>query len=351
MKKRIMALALALCLVLGLAGCGPDQPQESPKAQQFSVTWFDLFDTVTIIQGFAADEQQWDEQMDRLHAELLEYHQLYDIYNAYEGMENLYTINQKAGQGPVKADEKILDLLELALELYGETDGRINVAMGSVLSIWHDAREIGMETPELAYLPDMAELEAAAAHCDPADVVIDRQAGTVELLDPEMRLDVGSIAKGYAAEMGARLLREQGLESAMLSLGGNLCAVGTKPDGAQWTGGIQDPDNTENYLKAVYLEDMALVTSGDYQRFYMVDGQRMHHIIDPDTLMPTTYCRSVTVLNPDSGRSDGYSTALFCMDPQEGLAMVEALEDTEALWVLPDGSILESSGFESHVRQ
>ena len=345
MKHKLTALALALVLALGITGCGQKAPQ------LYSSSWFDLFDTVTVVQGYATSQQEWDRQMDALHKDLLEYHQLYDIYNTYEGIENLCSINAKAGQGPVQADPRILELLQLALELYQKTDGKLNVAMGSVLGLWHDAREqaqLGAAKPEL---PAQEALEAAAQHQDPAGVVLDLDAGTIALTDPKLQLDVGSIGKGYAVEMATQAAEKRGLTSALLNVGGNLRAIGTKPNGAQWAAGIQDPDDEHSYRYAVRLQDMALVTSGDYQRFFEVDGVRVHHLIDPDTLMPAAYARSVTVLAPDSGLADGLSTALFCTDPQTGLALVEQLEDVEALWILPDGQNLESIGFSSHLRQ
>ena len=348
MKHKILSLVLALTLALGLAGCGAQAPAPA-QPQPYSTTWFDLFDTVTIIQGFAESQEEWDAQMDALHEDLARYHQLYDIYNPMEGEENLYSVNRKAGQGPVKVDDKILDLLELSLEVYDKTNGKMNVAMGSMLRLWHDARELAEANPENAVLPEMSALEAAAQHRDPAGIILDREAGTVELTDPGLQLDVGSIGKGYAVEMSAQTAEARGLTHALLNVGGNLRSIGSKPDGVHWTAGVQDPSNLESYLCAVYLDNMALVTSGDYQRYFMVDGQRMHHLIDPDTLMPAAYSRSVSVLTPNSGFADGMSTALFCMSPEEGLALVESMDDVEAMWVLTDGTIQQSSGFDDHM--
>lgn len=343
MKKKLTALILGLFLAVSAVGCG-----EKPL-QNFSVTWFDLFDTVTVIQGYAASQEEWDAQMDALHEDLLAYHQLYDIYNEYEGITNLCTVNARAGQGPVQVDERILNLLELALNISQTTNGQMDVTLGRMLKLWHDARAAADEDPAAAVLPDDEALRSAAEHSGADRIVLNRQDSTVEITDPEVQLDVGSIGKGYAVEMAARAARERGLTSALLNVGGNLRSIGTKPDGTQWTAGIQDPDS-DSYRYAVFLQDKALVTSGDYQRYYMVDGVRMHHLIDPDTLYPAKNCRSVSVLAPDSGYADGLSTALFCMDVQEGLDLVNRLDDVEALWLLDNGEACMSNGFADYLR-
>lgn len=343
MKKKLTALLLCLVLSLGLSGCG-----EKPLAN-YSVTWFDLFDTVTVIQGYASSQEEWDAQMEALHADLLTYHQLYDIYNEYDGIENLCSLNAKAGQGPVKVDTRILDLLELSLDVSKTTNGQMDVTLGSMLALWHDARAAAEEDPSAAALPNEEALRSAAQHSGADLIRLNRQDSTVEIIDPDARLDVGSIGKGYAVEMAARAAEQRGLTSALLNVGGNLRAIGTKPDGAQWTAGIQDPDS-DGYRYAVFLQDKALVTSGDYQRYYIVNGVRMHHLIDPDTLYPAAHCRSVSVLAPDSGLADGLSTALFCMDVEEGLELVSRLDQVEALWILDGGETRMSDGFSDFVR-
>ncbi len=261
-------------------------------------------------------------------------------------MNNVKTINDSAGIAPVMVDEEILDMLELSLEEYELTDGRVNIAMGSVLSIWHDYREMAKAYPENAQVPDMDMLLKAAEHTDIHLMEIDREESTVYLPDKDMKLDVGAIAKGYAAQRISEKLEAAGVTSALLSLGGNVETIGAKGDGKPWRVGIQNPDPSggQSYLHALDLEDMCLVTSGTYQRYYEVDGVRYHHIINPDTLMPWDEYLSVTILCKGSARADALSTAVFNMKLEEGRAFIESLEDTEALWILPDGSEVQSSG-------
>ena len=150
----------------------------------------------------------------------------------------------------------------------------------------------------------------------------------------------------------------RGLTSALVSVGGNLRAIGKKPDGSQWTGGVENPWNASEvyttdslFGAAINMSDMALVTSGDYQRYFVVDGKRYHHIIDPDTLWPAAYYNGVTVLCPDSGMADCLTTALFCMPLEEGQKLVESLDGVEAMWCTPDKQATTSSGWDSHLKK
>ena len=287
-------LAAVLCLSV-LAGCAA-KPQK--ELTRYSTIFYDVFDTVTQVIAYCESEEEFTKQMEALHADLISYNQLYDIYNDYDGVVNVKTINDNAGKAPVQVDDRILSMLELAQKMYDTTNGKLNVAMGSVLNIWHNYREAAESHQNEAdnTLPTQEELEAAAQHCDINNVVIDEQAKTVYLADPEMSLDVGSVGKGYAVEMVCQAAQARGLTSALVSVGGNLRAIGKKPDGSQWTGGVENPWNASEvyttdslFGAAINMSDMALVTSGDYQRYFVVDGKRYHHLIDPDTLWPAAY--------------------------------------------------------------
>lgn len=339
--KRVCA-AVVLCALL--CGCAAAPAGEEGGQKRYEASFLTLFDTVTTMVGYADSQETFTAQAQQIHDELLEYHQLYDIYNDYDGMNNLKTVNDNAGIAPVEVDARILDMLEFSRELYEETGGRINVAMGGVLSLWHDAREAGIEDPANAYLPDQDALEEAARHADWSNVVIDEEAGTVYLADPDMSLDVGAIAKGYAVER----VCETAPAGMLISVGGNVRATGPKPDGSPWVVGIENPDGGD-FLHTLYVEDSSVVTSGDYQRYYLVDGQRYHHIIDPDTLYPATRWRSVSILCADSGIADGLSTALFTLSQEDGQKLLDAF-DAEALWMTQDGQLLYSPGFQAMVR-
>ena len=355
MKRRLTCAVLALCLLLsGCAATGTTSPQ------RYSVTWWDVFDTVTVISGYADSEADWNTQMAALHADLLRYNQLYDIYNHYDGMTNLADVNAGAAAAPVTVGDEIMNLLTFAQEMYQATDGACNAAAGAVLRYWHDARTAAGDGAEVSadILPKTADLQAAAAHCNMDDLILNQNTGTVYFADPELQLDVGSIGKGYAVEQCAQAAEARGLTSALLNVGGNVRAIGTKPDGTQWTGGVENPWNASEvyttdslFGAAINMSDMALVTSGDYQRYFVVDGKRYHHIIDPDTLWPAAYYNGVTVLCPDSGMADCLTTALFCMPLEEGQKLVESLDGVEAMWCTPDKQATTSSGWDSHLKK
>lgn len=346
MRRNILRTILIGCmLILSMAGCGA-------KNEKYSTYSFDYFDTVTTITGYAESKEQFDETADKALEELSEYHKLFTIYHRYEGLENLCTINERTDgvHRTVTVDSRIIDMLLYAKEMYEKTDGTVNIAMGSVLSIWHDYRTEGIDEPWAAKLPPMEELSEAAKHTDIGNLVIDEENCTVTLTDPDMKLDVGAIAKGYAVEMVARSLEEKGVTGYVLNVGGNVRTIGGKADGEKWLVGIENPEeNSENaYLAYLELSGESLVTSGSYQRYYVVDGKRYHHIINPETLMPSEGIVSVSVVCKSSADGDALSTALFCMDLEEGMALVESLTDTEALWMLDDGTCYESSGFEKY---
>ena len=348
MKIKCLAILFVLCL---LSSCAPLSP-DIQAPDKFSAYSFDYFDTVTTVSGYAESKEAFDRIANGVLNELEEYHRLFTIYHRFEGMENLCTINELVNgvHRTVTVDRRIIDMLLYAKDMYAKTNGRVNIAMGSVLSIWHDYRKIGEKNPASAELPPMDQLTAAAQHTDINCLVIDEENSTVTLTDPAMKLDVGAIAKGYAVEMVARRLEEQGITGFVLNVGGNVRTVGTKGNGEKWEVGIENPteDEEKPYLAYLGLSGESLVTSGSYQRYYLVDGKRYHHIIDPDTLMPSEGFTSVSILTESSADGDALSTALFCMSFEEGLALIESLPNTEAIWVFHDGREATSSGFDSY---
>ena len=338
--KRILALLLCVLLLTGCTG-----PRE-PEKKQYTATFLTLFDTVTSIVGRAESEEAHMAAAQAIHDELLVYHQLFDIYNDYEGLNNLKTVNDNAGVAPVVVDRAIIDLLLDCKEYYDLTDGLVNVAMGSVLALWHEARNDGLNDIANAYLPDSEKLSEAAKHVDFSCVVIDEAASTVYITDPEARLDVGAVAKGWSAQR----IAEKAPAGLLISVGGNVVATGAKDEtGTPWRVGVQNPDGGENYLHTLNITDGSVVTSGDYQRCYMVDGKFYHHIIDPATLYPSTHWRSVTILCADSGLADALSTALFLLPYEEGLALAETC-GAEAFWINEAGEQFYTPGFADYIR-
>lgn len=333
----LFALLLALLPLSGAMG----------ELTRYKATFFDVFDTYSEIVVYAQDADTAQKILDDAHAELLTYHKLYDIYNDYDGVNNIKTINDNAGVAPTAVDKRLIDLIQYAKEMEVKTNGRMNIAMGSVLSIWHEYREAGINDPATATLPEMADLQAAAKHTDINNVVVDTAAGTVYLSDSAMSLDVGAIAKGYAVERIAQDMIKGGVTNALLSIGGNVRSIGTRGDGTSWRVNIQNPDLTaaNQGIATLDLNSLSLVTSGSYQRYYTVDGKQYHHIIDPDTLMPAAYTWAVSVVTQDSGLADALSTALYNLSIKDGKALLAGFPGVEAVWVTLDGQIVRTDGF------
>ena len=346
MKKRTL-LAFLLCMgtvlsFLSLTSCGK-------KSNKYTSQSFDYFDTVTSVTGYATSREEFDGVCADIFAMLREYHRLFTVYERYDGLENLCTVNalENGAHRTVQVDRRILGLLLYAKEAYEKTNGAVNIAMGSVLSLWHEYRQDGIRDPGNASLPPMDLLRDAAAHTDIHLMQIDSEACTVTLNDPAMRLDVGAIAKGYAVEMVAQELEKRNISGYVLNVGGNVRTVGAKADGSEWLVGIENPlgDSSEPYTEYIRLAGESVVTSGSYQRYYVVDGKRYHHIIDPNTLLPAEYYLSVSVICKDSAKGDALSTALFCMPFEEGLTLAESLEEVEVMWIFPSGEKRYSDGF------
>ena len=429
MKKALALLTLIALVLPILSGCVTEKPKT-----QFSTKLFNYFHTVSTIVGCEESMGDFSAEINHIASLLDEYHKLFDIYNDYYECSNCNTqvsfksyikldertctkckktlsdseiiitnislINRVVDgeHQVVKVDRKIIDMLLMAKEMYNLTGGKMNIAMGSVLSIWHDYREAGLKVPRDAWYPSMDELMSAAEHTDINDIIIDEENSTVHLRDPEMKLDVGAFAKGYAVEMIARDLEARGKTNYVLNIGGNIRTVGTKLDGSDWKTGIENPADDESYIEFIGLGGRdAIVTSGSYQRYYSVvteakcstcdwvynmkagipekdvvpgtipshlpsgfkcpecdsrvrkTTESFHHIIDRDTLMPAEGLLSVSIICSDSGMGDGLSTALFCMSIEDGMALIESLDGVEALWVDENETKHYSSGFNKYI--
>ncbi|MDO4799682.1 MAG: FAD:protein FMN transferase [Bacillota bacterium] len=350
-NRRIIGILLIISLLTLLSGgCSAELP-----LTRFSGEFLELFDTVTQVVGYAPTKEAFEQVVSDLRAELRIYHQLFDIYHDYEGLVNLKTLNDHAGGDPLVVDSRIIELLAFCERMYRETDGVVNYAYGAVLRQWHDAREFAVDNPDSAKIPLPDDLIAASHHTDPSTVRIDVASSTVQITDPDVRLDVGAIAKGYAVEQVARSIeRKYPGMPLLIGVGGNIRAIGFKDPQKllPWSVGIQnpDPDAEPAVLKSLNLVGQSMVTSGDYQRYFTVDGVKYHHIIDPATHMPANHYRSVTILTDDSGRADALSTAAYILPFEQAKALIEGQEGAEAFFVLSDGSQVWTAGLEAFFR-
>ena len=245
----------------------------SDEKKKFTESFIDYFDTVATVTGFEKDVESFDKVADDVEYMLKGYHELFDIYNSYSGVNNIRTVNENAGVKAVKVDDRIIDLLLFSKEIYDLTKGKTDVTLGAALRLWHNEREKGISAPESAALPDESALNAAGQLRGFQYLQIDAENKTVFITEKGISLDVGAVAKGYATEKIAMQLEARGVTGYALNIGGNIRVIGDKPDGTKWTAAVRDPDS-DGYLMNINLDMKSFVTSGSYQRFYTVNGKR-----------------------------------------------------------------------------
>lgn len=362
LKKLVLSL-LSLSMIMIMTGC-------SKKYELMSHYITGPFDTITTYMSYVSGEDEFNEQCDYIEEQLNYYDQLFDKYNTYNGMNNLKTINDNAGKKAIEVDQPLIDLLNLSIERNRKISSKVNIAFGSVINIWHDYREEAESHDGVGTVPSDVELEKANQHTSIDSIEIDEKKKTVYINDALASIDVGATAKGYAIELIKDGLIEMGVDNFLLSGGGNVASHGQRkiqkegefylddcadkfcvgiesPQDGNYAASADDPDSENEAVLVVQGE--SIVTSGDYQRFYQdVNGVRYHHLIDPETLYPAVHFRSVSIITEDSGLADFLSSAVFLMEYEEGLKLVNSLDGVEAIWLLEDGKIKMSDGLKDN---
>lgn len=362
LKKLVLSL-LSLSMMMIMTGC-------SKKYELMNHYITGPFDTITTYMSYVSSEEEFNEQCDYIEEQLNYYDQLFDKYNTYNGMNNLKTINDNAGKKAIEVDQPLIDLLNLSIERNRKISSKVNIAFGSVINIWHDYREEAESHDGVGTVPSDEELENANQHTSIDSIEIDEKKKTVYINDALASIDVGATAKGYAIELIKDGLIEMGVDNFLLSGGGNVASHGQRkiqkegefylddcadkfcvgiesPQDGNFAASADDPDSENEAVLVVQGE--SIVTSGDYQRFYQdVNGVRYHHLIDPETLYPAVHFRSVSIITEDSGLADFLSSAVFLMEYEEGLKLVNSLDGVEAIWLLEDGKIRMSDGLKDN---
>lgn len=309
------------------------------------LTFYDYFDTDIKIQYYAPENVDAQKFEEVVRTTLKKYHEMFDIYHNY-ATPNIKTVNDEAGKKKVSVPPELCDLLKKTLEDNKKYGNKVNIAMGAVLREWEKVRDKVL-AGQPAQLPDMAILKEKMAHAKLSTIEVGD--GTVYITDPEVSLDLGAVAKGYATEKLADTLKAEGITSFIINAGGNVKA-GDKPleEGRKtWGIGIMNPHvfdekDQNQIIDAYYGNNVSVVTSGSYQRFFELNGKRYNHIIDPDTLMPADRFLSVTVVTEDSAVADFLSTTLFLTDLEHGKALVDSLPGVDAMWIAQDGTITKT---------
>ena len=272
-----------------------------------------------------------------------EIHRLEQILSTWIPESELSQINAAAGQRAVAASPETMELLEYSLEMARLTEGGFNIAVGPAVEAWNVSREGRVPTHE--------ELDAVRPLMDLSAIHIDKEAGTVYLARSGMRVDIGGIGKGYAADFAAHVMQEAGASAGVVAISGDMKTFGRLPDGQRFVFGIQHPrKETGVTIGQLELEDEAVSTAGDYQRYFEKDGIRYHHILDPQTLQPARLCQSVTIVASTGVLADGLDTGIFVMGPAKGMALIERLPGVEGVIVGADGAVSVSSGLQDRLQ-
>lgn len=265
----------------------------------------------------------------------------------------LSRVNAAAGKSAVVVGEETFEVIKKSLWISEHSDGVFDITFASMGKLWRfdrDCRdEMGCEE-ELVAMPDPAAIDKARRRIDYRQIVLDEQARSVMLKRADQKINLGGIAKGYAIDRAADVLRAAGLAAFFAQAGGDLYVEGRKPNGQPWTVGVRDPRGPDgSYFAVLPVEDHAFSTAGDYERSFIVDGKRYHHIIDPRTGYPATASRSVTVWAKDALTADAIDDAVFILGPERGLQLVESIPDCGAVIVDASNKVWISKRLEGRV--
>lgn len=331
---RLSALAIISVLALAIVSC--NRPPGEPVSR--SEMWLGTVTSVVI-----HDSRFPSDVLDRVFDRIEEIQWRMTIN---ESDSEVSLVNAAAGDHAVRVSPDTFEVIQIGLEYARRTNGAFDPTIGPLVKLWN----IGSAAERV---PTESEIEDVLPRIDYTLVELNPDNFEVYLPLPGMVLDLGGIAKGYAVDEAARILQEAGIEHALVDFGGDVYTIGTRTNGNRWRIGIQDPVNTARGRFVGILEQSgrSVVSSGDYERFFVENEVRYHHILDPDTGYPTRNgLVSVTIQAPNAMTSDAISTGAFVMGLDAGMALVESLPDTEGVFVTEDKDVYLSSGLDGSFR-
>jgi thiamine biosynthesis lipoprotein len=303
-----------------------------------------LMDTIVTITVVSTSEEIVESAMDAAFAEI---EKIEKLSNFFSQESDVSRINQNAGVSAVKVSPDILSIIDKAIYVSEITDGSFDITIGPVISLYDFHRKIK---------PDNHEIQKKLLLVNYRDIVIDKNRSTVFLRKKGMRIDLGGITKGYAADKAADTLKNQGIYAAIVAIAGDIRVSGLKPDGKAWKIGIKKPriflpaakvdaDGLPDDVMAILeMTDMSISTSGDYERFFMVNGRRYHHILSPKTGFPAEGCQSVSITGKESALTDAIATGVFILGPEKGMQFLKEI-GLEGIIIDGEGKILATPNF------
>ncbi len=300
---------------------------------------FYYMDTYIYVKIYSSDNKLANEALNEVENIYKNYHILTDKYNSYKNVNNIYYIkNNDSKDEYIKIDKKLYNIIEYGIDAYKKTNGLLDISMGNVIDIWKKYIE------NKNGIPSMDELKKSKTNS--IDDIILKDGNTIK--NNHVNIDLGAISKGYTTKEVGKYLKKMNINEYLINAGGNVL-VGDYYKKGYYKIGIEDPDNKNDVFKVVKGNNIAVVTSGGYERYYEYDGKKYNHIIDPTTLNPKNYMKSVTVISKDSALADTLSTALFLMEVDKGKEYVNNLSDVEAIWYTCDNKVEFSNGAKKYI--
>lgn len=333
-KKAFAPVVLACLLMFSPASC--DRKAEEKVYRKSTV----LMDTVVAISVASESDEKAEEAIDAAFLKLVH---LQKLLSFWDKRSEISRINEYAGISPVKVSRDTFDIIEKAVYISESTGGAFDATIGPVIRLWDFKKGVR---------PDAEKIKEALGGVDYRKMVLDRGNSTAFLSKRAMSFDTGGIAKGYGADAAVRVLKERGIGAGLVAIAGDIKAFGLKPDGKPWKIGIRSPrpeGNEEEIMAEIELKDEAISTSGDYERFFIENGVRYHHLIDPKNGMPARGVLSASVVSKDSVLSDGFSTGVFVLGPEKGIEALNAC-GLEGIIVDENGKIHMTGGLKERLR-
>ena len=293
-----------------------------------------IMGTRITVELWATDRAQGDAAIE---AVLEEMRRIDRDMSTYKPTSEVSKVNAEAAKGPLKISAELFDLLDTSLEYSRITHGAFDITYASV-GYMYDFRQ--------HLRPDQAQIDQALPAIDYRHILLDPKAGTVRFSQPGVRIDLGGIGKGHAVDQGIKILQARGIQHALVTAGGDSRIIGDR-FGKPWIIGIRHPDHKDQVIARIPLEDTAISTSGDYERYFDENGVRYHHIIDPHSGKSARKVRSATIIGPTATRTDGLSKTAFILGAEQALAIYNQLPDIDAILVTPDGRVLYTKGLEA----
>jgi len=332
-----LIVSVVLGLVALLVGCAGFPMQSEPVVVKRAQMQMGTLVSITVVAGNEAVAHA------AATAGFAEIRRLEELLSTWISTSELSRVNASAGIKPIHVSTETLTVVHLAMQAAEMTDGGFNIAIGPAVEAW--------SVTDGQRIPEESELDALRPLVDLQAVHVDVRKQTIYLDKAGMRIDVGGIGKGYAADQAVEALRRAGAIAGVVALSGDIKTFGRLPGGKMFPVGIQHPRKDGSVLAWIDLQDEAISTAGDYERFFERDGVRYHHILDPRTLQPARSCQSVTIVAREGIWADGLDTGIFVMGTESGMRLVEALPDVEAIIVDHEGLVHVSSGLRGRIRK